>query len=90
MYITNHENSRFRTKYPFVFVLAARKYYIMDIVLSKNGVKCAVFQISDVQMSFISWKFDYKEYRDEIFDPKKENIQSKIYEVILSWLADSF
>ena len=39
------------TQYLFVFVLAGREYK-MDIVLSKNGVKCAVFKISDVQVEF--------------------------------------
>ena len=33
----------------------------MDIVLSKDGVKCAVFKISDVQkIFFITWKYDYQ------------------------------
>ena len=27
----------------------------MDIVLSKNGVKCAVFKISDVQIHINVW-----------------------------------
>ena len=38
----------FGTQYPFVFVLAGKEYY-MDIVLSKNGVKYAVFKISNVE-----------------------------------------
>ena len=38
-----------KTQYPFVFVLADREYY-MDIVLLENGVKCAVFKISEVQI----------------------------------------
>ena len=32
-------------------MLAGREYY-MDIMLSKNGVKCVLFKISDVQILF--------------------------------------
>ena len=38
----------------FIFVLAGREYKV-DIVLSKNGVKCAVFKFSDVQILFVSF-----------------------------------
>ena len=41
-------NQFFGAQYPFVFVLAGREYK-MDFVLSKNGVKCAVFKISDIK-----------------------------------------
>ena len=48
---TRVENRFFGTQYSFLFVLAGREYQ-MDIVLAKNGVKYAVFKISDVQIVF--------------------------------------
>ena len=55
LFIRYLKNSRlkpfFGKKCPFVFVLAGREY-LMDIVLLKDNVKCAVFKISDVQRFF--------------------------------------
>ena len=34
----------------------------MDILLSKNGVKCAVFKFSDVQIRYL-WNFDTNKYK---------------------------
>ena len=52
MYTRNLNLNRFFCiQYPFVFVLAGREYQ-MDIVLSKNGVKCAVFKISEIFIKY--------------------------------------
>ena len=45
-------NRFFGTQYPFVFVLAVREN-LMYNVLSKNGVKCAVFKIFNLQIDFV-------------------------------------
>ena len=44
-----HLKPVFGTQHPFVF---EGRECLIDIVLSKKGVKCAVFKISDVQKIF--------------------------------------
>ena len=56
LYIRNLENSHLKPVFRYTISISicvgsrAGREYEMDIVLSKNGVKCAVFKISDVQM----------------------------------------